>query len=261
MTIDSETILLLNAYHDGELSPGESLLMEQRLAKEPELAAYARRLKVLSTKLTQDLPDDGLPERSRGAILASVMGLGELVEQESESRRAHRWSSWALAASLVIGLLGGAAGGGYAVYRSHDKATVGIVEQQIVAAHLRGLIAPEPYDIASSDGHVVKPWFNGRTTIAPVAPDFSTQGFPLIGGRVDVIGGKPVPVMVYKRNRHTISVTATEGAADEDQDNAVDGTNVVRWSGGGLTYWAVSDVNAGDLSAFVNLYKAQLPAR
>jgi anti-sigma factor RsiW len=142
---------------------------------------------------------------------------------------------------------------------TQGKRRVATVENEILAAHLRGLIAPQPFDIASSQSHVVKPWFNGKTTIAPTTPDFTAEGFPLVGGRVDVIGRNPVPVMVYKRRQHTISVTVT-AATDKDAaaPDAIDGTNVMNWTFGNLTYWAVSDLNPAELSSFADLYRKQL---
>jgi anti-sigma factor RsiW len=133
------------------------------------------------------------------------------------------------------------------------------VEHEIVAAHLRGLIAPQPFDIASSEGHVVKPWFNGRTTIAPDTPNFAAEGFPLVGGRVDVVDRKPVPVIIYKRRQHTISVTVTASMArTASGQEAIEGTNLESWSHGGLTYWAASDLNPRELSTFADMYKQRL---
>lgn len=268
MTIDHETLLLLNAYHDGELSPGEALSMQRRIEQEPELAAFARSLADLSSGLTDVLPGAPASSRLRGAILASLStdlaNDGVLDERAAEdivrpavaSTRAP-WRS--MAAALVIGLIGGGLAGGYLAHLAQGEARVAGVEDEILAAHLRGLIAPQPFDIASSESHVVKPWFNGRTTIAPTTPDFSAEGFPLVGGRVDVIGRQPVPVMIYKRRQHTISVTVTAvtGTAASTQ-NVIDGTNVTSWTDGNLMYWAVSDLNPAELSSFADLYRKRL---
>lgn len=282
MTIDADTLLLLTAYHDGELSPGEALAMERRLAVEPELEAYLGRLRDLSSGLSDVLPGEAAPERLRGAIFASISD--ELAREDAATRQpaihpARHAAPWpAIAATLLVGVLGGGVIGGALVGNGLVGSGLGIgplhearnndarspagslVEDELLAAHLRGLIAPQPFDIASSDNHVVKPWFNGKTVIAPVTPDFKADGYPLVGGRVDVIGGKPVPVMIYKRRQHTISVTVTVASSTSlPAQTVVDGTNVMRWKGGDLTYWAVSDLNSAELSAFVDLFRKQLP--
>ncbi|WJH38942.1 hypothetical protein N7E02_18610 [Aliirhizobium terrae] len=188
MTIDRDTLLLLNAYHDGELSPGEALAMERRVEQEPELVSALENLTSLSAGLKDVLPGDPAPERLRGMVLASIaddLATDETADEPqpaavSPPRRSAHWQS--IAASLVIGLAAGGLGGGYAVHLAQTETRADMAENEIVGSHLRGLIAPQPFDIASSSGHVVKPWFNGRTTIAPTTPDLSPQGFPLIGG-------------------------------------------------------------------------------
>ncbi|TNM63536.1 anti-sigma factor family protein [Aliirhizobium smilacinae] len=268
MTIDSETLLLLNAYHDGELSPGEALSMQRRIEEEPELAAFARRLADLSSGLVDVLPGEPAPERLRGAIFASLSPdlihdtnaderAAEKVSQHAMFSTRAPWSS--LAAALMIGLVGGGLGGSYLAHLAQNETLEATIENEILAAHLRGLIAPQPFDIASSESHTVKPWFNGRTTIAPTTPDLAAQGFPLVGGRVDVIDRQPVPVMVYKRRQHTISVTVTASKNMATRANdVIDGTNVTSWTNGNLTYWAISDLNSGELSSFADLYRKRL---
>ncbi len=276
---DDETLLLLSAYADGELSPGEVLAMERRLAADPDARALAERLRDLSATLRRPLAGPPAPESLRarvieqigftdpppsrgrlgdplGTRLGSWVGtwVGTWVEAWLESWRRSRQ---ALAATLLVGLVGGAALGGGIVYldRPDGAPDTGAA---VLAGHLRGLAAPQPFDVASSDRHVVKPWFNGRTTLAPEAPDLSDKGFPLVGGRVDIVGGTPVPTLVYRRDRHVISVTVVPaadgpGAGEERRD----GSTLERWRLGDLTYWAVSDLNRRDLRAFADLFQSR----
>ncbi|SFL48670.1 anti-sigma factor family protein [Methylobacterium pseudosasicola] len=251
MTDDDETLLLLSAYVDGELSPGEVLAMERRLAAEPDLRALAERLRGLSGAVRTTLAEVPAPESLRGRIIQQV-GFAD-----PEPRRS-RFGSWpALAATLLIGAaLGASVGGGLSLPGTTEAPNP--IGEAVLAGHLRGLAAPQPFDIASADGHVVKPWFNGRTTIAPDAPDLSERGSPLIGGRIDIVEGKPVPTLVYRHDRHVISVTvvpATSGAPPGEERR--DGTFIERWEAGDLTYWAVSDLNARDLRGFVELYRTR----
>ncbi|GJE49299.1 hypothetical protein GOFOIKOB_2335 [Methylobacterium tardum] len=269
MTDDDETLLLLSAYADGELSPGEVLAMERRLAAEPGARVAAERLRTLSTALRETLAGPPAPEALRARVIQAIGFADPPPEHASEGawggRSGGGWhgswrgswrGSWqALAATLLLGLVGGAALGSGA-YRDRPETPATI--EAVLAGHLRGLAAPQPFDIASSDRHVVKPWFNGRTTIAPDAPDLADQGFPLIGGRVDIVTHTPVPTLVYRRDRHVISVTVVPAADSPPAGEARrDGSTIERWSLGDLTYWAVSDLNARDLRGFVDLYRSR----
>ena len=249
MSLDDETILMLTAYQDGELSPSETLVMEHRIAAEPELQVLALELQNLSRQLKGALGGDAPPEGLRGRIVSQI-GLSDAPPVQRATRQ---WL--AIAASLLIGVLvGGGVVAGLTTGRHADLS----VSETVFAAHLRSLVAPQPFDIASSDRHVVKPWFNGKVTIAPSAPDLGSEGFALIGGRIDIVAGVSVPVLVYRRDRHIISVTVlprTTEAADEGEEKR-DGSNIHRWSVGDLTYWAVSDLNAADMRRFVAAFKA-----
>ena len=250
MTND-DTFILLGAYRDGELSPSETLDLERRLATDPDARALSERLTALSEALHGARSTTPAPAALRAKVIRQF-GVAAPVP-----RRTGLQAWQALAAALVVGFVGGGligAGGTYLYTTPSADTTM----DGILAGHLRGLAAPQPFDIASSNRHVVKPWFNGRTTVAPEAPDLADKGFPLVGGRVDVIDGKSVPTLVYQHDRHVISVTVvprtTFTAGGEDRRG---GSTIEHWNAGDLTYWAVSDVAAKDLRMFVDLYRAQ----
>ncbi len=261
MTIGNDSWILLNAYLDGELSPFEALAMEKRLRQEPELASSLAVLRRLSTEAKGSFLEDAAPDTLRASVLAAIGG-PELGESSPNARSTTRSAAWlAIAASLIAGIVGGTAGGFFGATYMTPSQTPFAADGEILSAHLRALVAPQPFDIASSDSHLVKPWFNGKTTIAPMTPDFAAQGFPLIGGRIDIIAGKAVPVMVYKRNRHIISVTATEtGRSPRPEAQVIEGTNILAFTGEGLRYWAASDLNLTELRMFAGLYEQQLAA-
>ena len=128
------------------------------------------------------------------------------------------------------------------------------VGQDLVDAHIRALQPGHLLDVPSTDQHTVKPWFNGRIGLAPDVRDLAAEGFPLLGGRLDYVGGNPAAVLVYGRDRHVIDVFVQgNGAAGPLQ--VIRGFNVLSWTGHGARYSAVSDLNARDLSAFVALMK------
>ena len=124
---------------------------------------------------------------------------------------------------------------------------------------MRGLMAQQPTEIASSDRHTVKPWFNSRIPQSPQVIDLSKDGFPLIGGRVDVIDTMPVATLVYGRRAHIISLSAIAAASRPrtvSLRKAIKGYNLVHWSDDGVEYWAASDLNAGELQTFARLFQA-----
>jgi anti-sigma factor RsiW len=126
---------------------------------------------------------------------------------------------------------------------------------------MRGLMAPQPVDVGSSDRHTVKPWFNGRIPEAPRVVDLASEGFPLVGGRVDVIGRTPVPTLVYRRRQHLISLSEAPASGTAAMPpGQIAGYNIVSWTDSGVTYWAVSDVAAVDLNAFEKAFRAAASA-
>jgi anti-sigma factor RsiW len=133
------------------------------------------------------------------------------------------------------------------------------VAEAVLSDHMRALMAPQPVDVASSDRHTVKPWFSGRIPQAPRVVDLAADGFPLVGGRIDVIDGTPVPTLVYRVRAHLISLMEVPVASRRDESplrRSINGYNLVHWIGDGVAYWAVSDVAAGDLEKFARLFQA-----
>ena len=164
--------------------------------------------------------------------------------------------SWrALAASIAVTAVV-ASGSTWMVFDRHQPdATV----NSVIAAHVRGLMAPQATDVTSSETHTVKPWFSGRIPQAPRVVDLAKAGFPLAGGRVDVIGRSPSPTLVYHRRKHVIGVTAVPAPDSAEMAPRLanaEGYNLVQWIDGGVAYWAVSDLNAQELQEFVRLFRS-----
>jgi anti-sigma factor RsiW len=237
--------MLLNAYIDGELDPAHALEVERRLADDPELAAERARIEALRRVIAERLPREAAsPElRRRVAALARPQPFGWRDDWGA------KWG--AIAASVAIGLLVGSAAT-YVATGSGDNAPVAPL---LVASHMRSLMASAPVDVASSDRHTVKPWFNGKLPQSPRVVDLAAQGFPLLGGRIDVIGLVPAPTLVYGRRLHLISVTAL-ASAQRAPRRAIDGYNVVEWTDADLAYWAVSDLAAPELEEFAKAFRA-----
>ena len=244
--------LLVHAYLDGELDPAHALEVERQLAADPALAAERARVealrRVISDKLPREAPPPGLARRIETAI-----GL-----QARASSRPLSHPSWrALAASVMLAIFV-SSGATWIVLQGGPDATADMV----VAGHMRALMAPQPIDVVSSDRHTVKPWFNGRIPQAPRVVDLADEGFPLVGGRVDVIGRVPVPTLVYRHRQHLISLYAVPAGRDAVMaaaQRAISGYNVLSWTDDGVAYWAVSDLAAADLDTFAKAFRAASP--
>jgi anti-sigma factor RsiW len=236
--------LLLHAYVDGELDPAHALEFEQRLAADPTLAAAHARLAALRGAIAARLPREQASPQLRRRVAA-------LARPQAAS------PSWrALAASVAVAFVAGSA----LTYAVRDFGTSAPAQlapaQLLVASHMRSLMASQPFDVASSDRHTVKPWFNGKLPESPRVVDLSSQGFQLAGGRIDVIDLTPVPTLVYKRRLHVISLTALPTKLGISPPRAIDGYNIVDWTDGNLTYWAVSDLAAPELEEFARAFRA-----
>jgi anti-sigma factor RsiW len=255
--------LQLNAYCDGELDLAAAAAFERRLANDELLRAQYTRLMSLRQAF-RSLPQSDVPAGLQARIQSTLdaeraaqvtsQGTGEARSKVSVLRQRSR-SFQGLAAAAVFG----------AVISSSVMMTIGHFDQreevasQVVAGHIRSLLAPQPFDVASSDRHTVKPWFTARLPESPQVPDLAAQGFTLLGGRVDVIGHDPVATIVYKHAAHTVSLT-TLRPGQSVSDQAIAGYNVRSWSDADFTYVAVSDLPAADLATFERVFSTGSPA-
>jgi anti-sigma factor RsiW len=133
----------------------------------------------------------------------------------------------------------------------------------VISAHLRSLQADHLTDVPSSDQHTVKPWFNGRLDFAPPVADLTALGFTLVGGRLDYIDGRAVAAIVYRRRVHVINLFVAQAAGPERaavRNETVQGFNVRRWTDQGLSFIAISDINAEELQEFGAKYEAAMRA-
>jgi anti-sigma factor RsiW len=132
------------------------------------------------------------------------------------------------------------------------------VLEQVVDSHTRAMLTARPTDVASTEQHIVKPWFNDKLTFAPTVIDLQSDGYPLAGARIDVIAAKPVATLVYNRRLHRISLFARPDrgpTASLISHRAVQGLNVVSWKQNDVEYWAVSDLNSKELAEFADLIR------
>jgi anti-sigma factor RsiW len=256
--IHEDSTLPVHAYLDGELDPANVLAVEKRMSIDPALAAACERIDALQRLMRMHLPREAPPPGLRRRVETAV-GMQPPHQRFAQTRFAQTQFSWrALAASIAITAV--VAGSSTSMFLAPSQSD--LVRNGVVDAHIRALMAPQPIDVASSDRHTVKPWFNGRIPQAPRVVDLAKQGFPLAGGRIDVVGEVPVPTLVYAHAKHLISLTAVPDSRHVDSApvlSAANGYNMYRWTEDGVAYWAVSDVAAADLDKLVTLFRTTPP--
>ena len=243
---------LIHAHHDGELDISTTLQVDEHLAECPRCAALLRSLSGLSAVLRNDALRFQAPADLRQRIRAAA---AQATPAESETAAHLPWfrhSGWAIAAAIVI------AGSVLALQIPRRRADDRMIAE-ITSSHVRSLMANHLMDVASTDQHTVQPWFVGKLDFAPPVKDLRAEGFPLVGGRLDFVDGRPVAALVYGRQKHVINLfvwPAKSSGAAEPRAAESNGYHLVRWSNPEMSFWAVSDLNEKELLEFVKLWSA-----
>lgn len=214
---------------------------------EEENAALSR---ILRKSLVHYPAPDVLKARIHSA-LADAEGVATPASSPVVTRL--RWSLWPFAAAGVL-LVALSSGVTYSIARNTVRGSQ--LEGEIVSSHIRSLMPGHLLDVQSTDQHNVKPWFAGRVPLSPPVPRLDSAGFELIGGRIDYIGERTTAVVVYKRRQHTINVFSQVVESGHEAARQMQGYNVIEWRSGDVEYWAVSDLNAAELTAFTRVYRA-----
>lgn len=133
------------------------------------------------------------------------------------------------------------------------------LSEELVSDHVRALQTGTLIQVASTDRHTVKPWFQGKLDFAPAVLNLADDGFPLQGARIEQLEGRNVAVLVYMHNHHVISlfVQPTEGQQPAKRLQQR-GFNLLNWAEGGLQYWLVSDMDAKELAHFEQAWQTEV---
>lgn len=246
-----QTQALLPAHVDGELGIPESIALEQHLQSCPSCRTELASQQALRAAIQKHTPYFNAPDQLENRIRAALPN----ACAHSNEHRKRWWRSWswpqlgatfASVAAIVLSV---------SLYSATPSAT-DLLAQDVVANHVRSLMVDHLSDVASSDQHTVKPWFNGKIDFAPTVQDLTAQSFPLVGGRLDYLDRHSVAALIYRHEKHIINVYIWP--MDKPQTRAVktlslQGYHLAYWSKDGMMYWAVSDTSPKNLMGLVAL--------
>lgn len=256
-----ETLELLPAHLDRELGLPEAMAIDKHLQTCPACQRELVNQSTLSAALKKHATYFSAPDELKARILDALP-----PENKSQSAAARRvrawvrswsWLSFGTALASVVALVWSAG-----LYLATPSAQ-DLLADEVVASHVRSLMLDHIADVASSDRHTVKPWFNGKLDFSPPVIDLSAQGFPLVGGRLDYVDHRPVAALVYRRRQHLINVYIwpiihKQQAATKTMSSQ--GYHLLHWVEAGMAYWVVSDLNTAELSLLPAILGTQSPA-
>jgi anti-sigma factor RsiW len=268
-----EATNLMDGYLDGELDPITSQTIEQHLRECRNCDQAYKTHRSLVRALGNATPYYKAPAELRERIQSSLRKeIGErptrnggqntrslFQRKRSEPRTILLGTSWnwlALAATILLAAIIG----WNLLPRLQRPGTDQLLATQLIASHVRSLMANHLTDVASSDQHTVKPWLDAKLDFAPPVVDLASEGFPLIGGRLDYFDNRPVAALVYQRRKHFINVFVWPGeaaAARPAMAMSHQGYQLLHWADSDFNYWAVSDVNVNDLQLFKQQFELQ----
>ncbi len=241
----------LHGYLDGELDAARSAEFERHLESCRECANTLAAEESLRSSLQRSGLYEQAPVSLRKKIRAELDG----ATSSPAPSRIPVWRWLAVAATILVV----AAVSWYVWPRpgaSDGAASAPFTAAELIDAHVRSLQPGHLTDVASTDQHTVKPWFDGKLDYAPPVKDYADQGFPLVGGRLDVLAGRNVAAIVYARRKHVINVFVLP---TKEPDTPIhppglrQGYQWLHWRHQGMEYCAVSDVSLSDLHELAQL--------
>jgi anti-sigma factor RsiW len=254
-----ESRILLHAFLDDELDPMRSFEVQSHLDGCPGCAREHAAQRSLRCALRDEAlyfrAPVGLETRVRAALgtqRATERGPGRLGAMMAFLQMRRAW----LPAAAAVAVLAVSVTTIWKVGVPPRGESADNLGQEVVADHVRSLMAGHLTDVPSSDHHTVKPWFNGRLDFSPPVKDLKEEGFALVGGRLEYLAGRPVAALVYQRRLHVINLMTWPAPGDPDRPPAAathQGYHVLHWTQGGMNYWAVSDLNEDEMKQFVGL--------
>jgi anti-sigma factor RsiW len=232
---------LLDAFADQELDLASSRQIEDHLEICPACQRQLEAIGAIRTGIANPALYHTAPQSLR-------MDLERMIGQAPRAHPALRWGWVAAAACLLLTMGFLWSSSRWALDQSNRQVA------EVLSDHLRSLQAEHLMDVPSTDQHTVKPWFAGRLDFSPPVHDLKADGFPLVGGRLDYLQGRPVAGLVFHHRKHIINLLVLPGDST-DLTITQQGYNIVRFTSAGMTMWAVSDMAMDDLKHFAQLYQ------
>jgi anti-sigma factor RsiW len=269
-----EAIKLMDGYLDGELDPVANQAIEQHLREchscDRAYKTHGSLIRAIGNATPYYKAPAGLRERIQSSLREEMAeqparsvarDAQPLFSRRQPQPRTIGWeTSWnwlALAAAIIFAAIIA----WNLLPRLQRPGADQYLATQLIASHVRSLMANHLTDVASSDQHTVKPWLDAKLDFAPAVVDLSEKGFPLIGGRLDYLDNRPVAALVYQRRKHFINLfvwPAGPGAAKTMKTISRQGYQLLHWLDSEFNYWAVSDISETELQEFKQLFEEQI---
>lgn len=240
----------IESYLDHELDAAQSARLEQHLEECESCRDACDRMRMQKAGINAVAPYYAAPPELRDSIHNALRQAAS--RQVPPPRRELPWRWLAIAALLLL-----AVSLAWNLRSSRPRTVEPDMAALVLDSHIRSLLGTHLLDVPSSDQHTVKPWFAGKLDFSPDVKDLAAQGFPLAGGRIEYLAGRPVAALVYRRRLHIINVFVWPATAPEGGDESFsrNGYNLIHWTTGPMTYWAASDVAAADLRKLRSLFR------
>jgi len=244
----------MHGFLDGELDPVTAAAIEEHVHSCGDCEEALRGHSALRAALRESAPyhraPDDLAERIRSEARKMTGEVRVTANAPWWSWRALQFGS-AIAATAVATWM--------AAVQLVGPSAADLVAMQVISGHSRSMITGHLADVASSDQHTVKPWLSSKLDFSPPATDLTTAGFPLVGGRLDYVENRPVAVLVYRHRQHMIDLYVWPEAGSKGGATGLtskNGYHLLHWLNGGMTFWAISDLNPTELQDFARVYAA-----
>lgn len=256
----------IDAYVDAELPPSDMAAFRAHAEQCPACAASA--LALMRSK--QAIRRAGNRYTASAGLRARILSLAQdqdFAQGNAEARHVEHekhwtgidrftsgmWPRWALAAAAVLLIVVGL----FVANRRQESKTLA----EFADLHVAALASANPVEVISTDRHTVKPWFQGRIPFTFDLPELQGSPFTLLGGRVAYFHQEPAAHLIFRYQRHLISVFIFREASQAALPTSAiaDQTSSFRlrtWTQGGLRYVVIGDAGAGTIQQLADLLRS-----